>query len=475
MILWDSFQAGLAKKSKLGYIALVILALFSCDSADDLGVQYSLDTGANVEFFEFILESANVYVDSLRTDGEDELLAGSYTDDIAGSIVSEGYFTVSYETGPLPRAEEYLTDTLLDGDTETSELFITTEDTLKLDSIIIALETSGSVPLTGLVQELEIGVLPDELISSAVYLSGLKQENATTIGTLSKEFGAENDSIFRTRLSDEFATTFFENLSEIGRDSSRSIFSETFQSLGLFSTANSSGINLFELASDTSRMLVYTSPVAAERADTVYVTSFDFTAQNYTYLDRSNSIVGNTEDGSEIILSEEINMIDPLFGINTRFSIAPIEDFFFDLEDQENSTIIINDATFSFDFNEDAQRDTLESFYSFFYEDNGFNGSGLVINPFENVIMSDNAFLQGTSSAAFSLVNADSTAIELNAILFFQQLYNEFRENEEEVEEELRTISIDEFISLSANDVTLQRTVIPKEGIKLRIFYTTVN
>ena len=89
--------------------------------------------------------------------------------------------------------------------------------------------------------------------------------------------------------------------------------------------------------------------------------------------------------------------------------------------------------------------------------------------------MSDNAFLQGTSSPAFSVVNTDSTALELNAVLFFQQLYNEFRENEEEVEEELRTISIDEFISLGANDVTLQRTVIPKEGIKLRVFYTTVN
>ena len=125
----------LAKKLRLKNILkpglmLFIPVFFGCDTQEDLGMQYDLGSDANVKFIEFTLPASNIYIDSLRTDGENRVLVGSYSDPLTGSITAEGYFQYFYEKGPLPKGNN-------------------TSDTLKMDSVIFTIEANSIAPQTG--------------------------------------------------------------------------------------------------------------------------------------------------------------------------------------------------------------------------------------------------------------------------------------------------------------------------------------
>ncbi len=93
----------------------------------------------------------------------------------------------------------------------------------------------------------------------------------------------------------------------------------------------------------------------------------------------------------------------------------------------------------------------------------------MVNNPFGSVIISDDGFLRGQPNPAQSALNRDRTALTLNATLFFQQLYNDFLSDEES------SISVEEFLFISRDDITLRRSIIPDGGIKLNLYFTEVN
>lgn len=438
----------------------MIPVFLGCETSEDLGIKYQLDSSASVKYVEFTLPATNIYVDSLRTDGENSVLAGNFTDNITGTVSAEGYFQYSYERGPLPNVKVTKDEP-------------NPPDTLKIDSLILLLDTEAIIPrASDTYQEFSIHELNDDLINGAVYLSGLKQEmNATSIANFSSAINSTTDNLFRLKFDDSYATAFYQNISDINKDTLQFMVSATFKNLAVVPGALSESIAQFDLDNDSSRIIAYTSPVSPDSKDTTYVTTFKFSGKNYSYLDRSQSTYENVGDKVEFNLAGGETLIDPLYGITTIHNIAELATFF-----DANENIIINNATISFAFESEASRDTLKSFYHFFNRENGYFAPSIVINPFSNLVMSDQGYLNGQSNPALSALNSDKTTLNVNATLFFQTLYNNY-DGELKFSPSLNSeaFTLSEFAIMSSADVSLRRTIIGNDGIKLKIYYTQVD
>ena len=77
-------------------LIILISVFFSCDTQEDPGIQYELESNADVKLVEFVLPTSNVYIDSLRTDEENQILVGVKDDPITGSVRAESYFQLFY-------------------------------------------------------------------------------------------------------------------------------------------------------------------------------------------------------------------------------------------------------------------------------------------------------------------------------------------------------------------------------------------
>ncbi len=461
---------------------LLIPVFFGCETSSDLGIQYELDSEANVRFIEFDLPATNIFLDSLRTDGENTILIGNYSDPLTGSTTAEGYFQFFYEDGPMPRSQMFFEDSITVSQ-DTIRVLRMPQDTIKVDSIVITFESNTIIPKSGTsFQDFSLFELQDSLESSVVYLSNFQQTALTEIGSFSSSINTVLDTIYRFKLTESFSQEFFSDLSDIALDTLQNVNSTTFQSLGLISNTMSESIASFDLTSDTSRMIIYSSPVDTSN-DTTYLTSFTFVGKNYTYLDRefsgsSFSGIGSNQDTTAVnrnfSLPSGQTIIDPLSGLNTAFSLEALIDFF-----NDNPKIIINSATMSFEFEEENDREILINYMNFFRksEDLIF-GPALVSNPFGNIVMIDNAYLGLISDPANGALNEDEDKVLLNATLFYQQLYSSSIGSNNLQFQNPATGDIfpmDELVTISPVDVTLERTIFKSNGIKLGLYYTETN
>lgn len=444
-------------------LMLLIPVFFGCDTSEDLGVQYDLGSDADVKFQEFTLPATNIYIDSLRTDGETRVLVGNYTNPLTGNVTAEGYLQYFYERGPLPRQQN--TD---------DQIFL---DTLKMDSIIVILEANAIIPQAGSsFQEFSIYDLEDSLQSSAVYLATLQQTPRTLAGTYSGAIDTENDTLYRIKLEDTYAQAFFNNISSITADPDELVATTIFRSLGLIPGASSESMASIDLASDTSRIIMYMSPVfQPEEKDTTYLTYFRFNGKHYSYLDRdrTGSEFDAIQEFVDFDLSSGQTAIDPLSGITTAVSLAEVEDFF-----DQNRSILINNATISFEFESETERDTLTRFMHFFRKtDDRIFGPATADNPFGNIVMSDLAYLSAQSNPATSTLNDSKDKVLITSTLFYQQFYQQFIERDSLVYQNPfggALIPIDDLVAISTADVNLQRIIFKSDGIKLRLYYTEV-
>ncbi len=446
-------------------LMILISVFFGCETQNDLGIRYELDSDANVKFVEFTLPATNIYIDSLRTDGENRILVGDYNDPLTGSVSAEGYFQFSYEKGPMPRKKQ-------------TKNVPNPNDTLKLDSLVITFESNAIIPLRGSsFQEFDLFELQDSLESSAIYLSGLQQTAGDKIGSYSKSINTVLDTLYRIKLDGPYSQSFFELISDIAADTTKSISSYVFKSLGLIPNSSSQSIASFNLVSDTSRLVLYSSPVNPESKDTTYLTYFRFTGKNYSHLkrDRSGSNYDGIVEKSNFDLQNGKTIIDPLAGLSTALTITELEDFF-----EENPNILINNATISFNFESENNRDTLVNFINFFRKsDNGIFGPATVSNPFGNIVMSDNGYLNFQNAPATGSLSSSKNKIILSSTLFYQQLYKEFTPPNDSLTHinisSGASVPIDDLVLISPTDVTLQRTIFKENGIKLRLYYTEVD
>jgi len=449
------------------------LGFLGCETSDDPGLQYELGSRANVEFIEFMLPSTNIIVDSLRTDSENKLLVGTYSDDLVGSISTQSFFSIGVLSSNIASRTR---------PTSNPENQITSE--FKFDSIRLYFESGAAIPtsFTG-TQAFDVYVLEDTLRTNLVYLSGKQEVLGEKIGSFESSYNTADTLRESILLSNSFGNELFEILKE----SSSIIGLAGWPTLALVSAPDSEIISEISLISDTTGLFMYvTDTVGIEEIDqqtndttyrdTTYVVKYGFfantTLPGYISLERNkeSSPFSNLGDNDTLNLDDGSTIVDPLGGITTKFSIQPFANFIKQLE-EEGRRIIINEASISFSIGTENSRDRLENMYSFFFRDNDFNGAGLISNPFNSLIISNNGLLQGQNVPALTSLSDDE--LTMSATLFFQQIYNEFINSEEPLDE--RTLPVEEFVTVSQINTTLQRSIISGDGIVLNIFYTDIN
>ena len=440
-------------------LILLIPVFFGCETQSDLGIQYDLGSEANVKFVEFTLPATNMYLDSLRTDGEPRVLAGVYSDELIGSVSAEGYLTMVYDNGPLPRGLGESTDTL------------------ELDSMVIYLEANAMIPAnTNGPFSVSLAQLANELDASAIYLSNTKQDTISNIASRSLEINPSEDTIFRFALDSTYSRLFFNGLGSIGEDESQSITTATFQPIGIFPESGTEKMLSIDLISDTTKVTVYTSSVDLNNG-VVYETNFRLTSTNYTYLERNRngSQFAGIQEKTNFDLPSGQTIIDPIAGITTAYTVSQVEDFFAD-----NPNIIINSAIFASEFEEDSGRDTLVNFIQFMRKgDLSIFGPALanLTTSFDNIVMTDNAYLTVQSDPTFGRLNDDGSEILVFSALYYQRLYREFFEGGSIGYQTLsgNVKNITDLVLVSPFEVSLQRTIFSEGDIKLRIYYTEVD
>lgn len=461
---------------------LLIPVFLSCETADDIGIEYQLDDNVNVRLAEFILPATNVYIDSLRTDGENQIVVGKYTDAITGSIEAEGYFQYSYLDGPLPRGT-YVNDTIIAGN-DTTIFKVAPEDTLVYSSMSLVLSSDN---WEGSVNNLDIGLyeLQNEIQNNLVYLSNNQQTKGEFLGNSMPSIelvidtsDVITDTTIVINYNEEKGLEFFNLISSISLDSTESVFTYNYTDLVItVGSTTSEFLALISTNFEDSYLTLFSTDTA--QRDTIYETRFGLFGNEYFYLkrNRNGSEFDGIENTSGISLESGKTVIDPLAGITTSVNVEEVKNFF-----QQDSTVLISSATIIYEFDNASRRDTINGFYDFFAKKSGgINGSALRNDPYGNIILNDLAYLSPTLSPGVSTssLNSDSTSMLLNATLFFQSYYRSFLENDSllfnnPIDSDDQ-IPITDLVTISADNVNLDQTIFKKDGIKLRIYYTQVD
>ncbi len=450
---------------KPGLIALIPVFL-GCDAANDFGTEFDLDTGVDVKLIEFDLPSSNLRIDSLRTDNENRVLVGSFTDLNTGNVTAEGYFQYAFTGGILPVQEQ----TSANPDPT---------DSLEYDSLYLELRQSELIPFRESSQlAFDVIELVDTLLSTVVYLGSKSETPLRTIGSYDKEVNS-SDTVYRVRLNDAFGQEFFNTVSNVVEDSTLRLLNYRFRDMGLVPTAGSTGLTAVDLSNLETQLILYMSGNAP---DTSYRATFNTTGLAYSHItrDRTGSLFDGIEEKTNFNLADGRTVLDPLAGLTTTFELSPLRSFF-----EENPNILINSVIVQFDYEEFVSRDTLDVFRLYFRtQDGGIFGPAVAQDPFSNIVMNDAAYLSPVSGGAVNndpilgALNSTDDHYIANPTIFFQFLYNNFQRNDDVIFIEpfqSDTIQIDDLVLISPFNTILQQAIFNNSGIKLRVFYTEVN
>ncbi len=457
-------------------LIFMIPVFLGCESAEDLGIQYELQSDANVRYVEFTLPNTNIKIDSLRTDDEVHILVGNYADKMVGSVNAEGYFAVQLQENNIP------------------------DDTIREDfvfnSIRFAFAANTSIPLASSKnQSFSLYELEDDL-ARFVYLSNKKEALGSLIGrydTLS--YDAADTLIGGFDLSKDFG----QNLFDLAKSENRSIQTSDWPSIAISPNAESNSINQIKLNADTTAFYLYINdPDGREEVvgadtfyrDTTYTMKFGLiaggnTLPHYTHLNRDDSqgVFSGLQDRDTRKLESGRTIIDPIAGISTSISLEALDSFF-----NENRNIIINRASITFEFDLDNERDTLKNFNSYFFSNGSFFAPGLETDWLGSLILKDEVYLGRNRAPATSKLTEEGNELVTLSTLFFQTLFNNYYNAnlQEELEisgsklfmkstSNLGYRKLAGLVLLSVDDVTLQRLIIRKNGVKLKIYYTDVD
>lgn len=426
---------------KPGLIILIPVFL-GCDSLEDIGTEFDLNSNVDVNLIEINLPSTNLYIDSLRTDGEEQVSVGTFNDPLTGKVTAESYLQFQFQRGLMPG------------------------DSLDFDSIQLVMAASNILPILG-TSNLEIDVfeISDTLINSIVYLATKQESKTRQVGNFTGTVRSTDEEV-AIRLDDSYGLEIYDFLNEFPD----SVNTHFFKGLALSSGASNESLLLLNTAADTSRLRIYMT------GDTTHFAEFNFQPNMHTYIerDRSSSPFSAIVEDETFDLPDGRTVIDPTAGITTVFNIDGLKTFF-----DENPDILINTTLIDMEVDGFADRDTLQGFNLFFrQEDGGIFGPAIIQDPFANIVMTDQGYLNTTNLPAPVLFNDETEQYLVRPTLFFQSLYNNYQNFGElaYVEPFQRdTVLISDIVLISPREMTLQQALFNDSGINLRIFYTDVN
>ncbi len=440
-------------------LILLILVVFSCTS--NTSVELSLADNIDVKFREFNLPSTNLFIDSLKTDGENRILFGTRRDDLTGEISAEGYMQFVFEQGTLPGSADQ-----------------TMADTLRYDSITLRLGLDRAFPSAQTVTlDIEVFELQDTLFNSVTYLSGKEEVKTRLLGRLVTNANVINTvlSSATVKLSDTYGREIFDLMADFPDTLRRYLF----KGMALTPGVSSQALFRVVLNDDTTRMTVHMSSVKNNARK--YTSQFAFTRAHYTHIDRdrSGSAFSGIVENNDFELADNRTILEPMSGITTAVDFSELNDFF-----DANPNILLNNVFLDCTIEPDPSRKAVPTIAFFFRKaDGGIFGSAISENSLNNIVQVDNSYITRQSTpftVDFDVANDVYTG---SPTLFFQALYRThlstgrvaFVDPIRGDTTDVSSLVLRGFEQSPPNlprydEILLDRTFFPESGFKLRIY-----
>ncbi|MBU2884718.1 DUF4270 domain-containing protein [Gilvimarinus agarilyticus] len=472
----------LLDKNWSGLLIFATLTIFSCEDPSEVGLGLDpdgIETGVYYE--ELLLPAQNVFIDSIRTSTGEQFrfLIGKITDDVFGSTSSTAYAQLSTVSSVQPLV--FRLDTL-----STDPIVVDTLWTkYVIDSAVLTLNygdiSSSEATVTS--QTLSIHEVDDQLFSGVYYLADFETPILPAESAHGFSFTPRMDSLTLEDPSSDTVhfklnQTWAERLFEIARQSDRAqLLREDFKGIAIVPDETNTAMIEYLSTGLTALNVHYHL-----EADTVYADSllvnFSLSAANAKYnkitTDRTGSLIGNhIGDNLENFSTGDNKLyINPASGIHPKLSLQPLVDF---LEADGNELIQLNNVVFELvsEGTETPLNNKVKNLRLYFIGDQSqININGLSAqNLYTTGVMTDIGYLTG--SLLLLNLPIDTSAVKYRgaATLFAQSVNNGYIDLKPEEGESIRN----SLVLLSTDPMSIDRSIIPQDSIKMKIFYSKPN
>ncbi len=429
----------LLDKKWLGLVLPLALTIFSCDEENQIGQEIDNSTDRlTIAYEEFTLPSANIFIDSVRTDSDPFLLCGNYSDEVFGNISIEGYTNFNATSAALPGASA------------------------EFDSAVLTLRYNKFYGTFPSAQTFVVYTISDTLYDDVVYTSNRKANLLTEIGRYEDTVLPEADTAIHVVLDADYAFGLFFKLR--GMDSFSPFSNGENRPIAIVPDGGNA-IFGFDLQHAESGIVFHYK----EDGDTLsYRLDFANDAHyNAISVDRSGSQLSFLANEGLQKFDADPNLIfmNPATGILPWVDLKPVYRFF---EDQDNVNIISSRLVFPIDPSDTAEYLDYSLTLQYFFADSTgkFNGSGAIINSFNNILLSDNSYIGGQPQIAVTQIRESTFAFERDVTLFTQLLIaNDINRSRDPVFPEA-------FVAIPTRTSSVNQTAFFKDGIKLKVHYT---
>lgn len=429
----------------------VCSGLLSCEDPSEVGLSLNADgTGIGVFVKELVLPVDNIYIDSLRTDGDRRLLVGRYDDPIFGNSVSQA-------VTQLRPASFVYTD--LDADRALIDDYV-------LDSVILQLKLnyyhSDNV---GQSQTIKVVQIEDTLFTGVSYYAHFPvpvEDNSTVYGesTLTVNPSISGDSLIKINLP-----LFGEKTIDFMRqDAAGSLSSDSIinlvKGIALIPGEGNSAILGFDPDHDTTSLSVYYHIQHIEQ-DTLVKDSLSIvynfaTAKHFNSIstDRGSSLLSNPEKSLERFdIDDENAYLQSGTGVFPRIDLSTFRQF---LADQGN--VIINRT----DIEIPVSTTSINSEYisgvedvRFFFIEDGSN----IRNTASTRILTNLSYLSSSAVTLSAVPKEGETTFEAETTLFTQLINTD-------------AVDVTKLLLVPTDFTGFNQSKFDKSGIKMTIYYT---
>jgi len=478
----------LAKKREVSWLLVAGFVLLVWGCKEDLGIELPPDVQrTEVKVVEITLPVTTVYFDSLRTDKEGKLISGQYSDSFYGSLVTKGFTEIEYKSGKYPEEDFILIEKTDFTDSIAEFQFLGAKLVLDIARVL----TDDNF----LNHSVELYELTEFIYTQGIYLSNRSIPEGELIGSgniiLSDLSNTKFDSAKAIRDSIDFTSEFSNKLlldyGTNGSDINRYGFS--IQSIV------SNGLVAFDLDSTEVQLLmqgkIYNSETKVFKKDTIIsVGNFRLSPNNHftqVLRDRTGSAISSLTNGQEVDLDPNYSYFNELSGLHTRIDLSPFFEF---VETEED--VLFNRVNMTIDVVPSTANQPVMPAASYYFSKStnpiNINWPGSVRYPafFKTILQQDNRYLTLQSSNIFNIVQPIETLEENplrigysgSATIFWQFLYDNITNDLNDVKVEKRSPmlqllnGINDMIMVNGDDLSIGRSIIPKDGVKLRMYYT---
>lgn len=440
---------------KSGLALLLIPFFFACDDPSELGLEVdSENTNVKVSFIDLILPVSTIYIDSLRTEDQNNILFGSFEDSISGKVSATGYTMYNQDlnsTNDLPDIADIF---------HSLSLVLSVSD-FKSDDIAVN-------------QSISIHLAKDTLFKEGIYLSNRFTEyDPEPIGELTFDFNPATDTVLTIPLDSLFGEFLFDRLKRTNFDSasldSLLLSLYYFDPLVIVPGENNSSLFSLDLREDTTGIYVNFD----DESGVLSTYRFDMlvgrgTEAHYTHLSRDigNSKLSTLMEDYDAIDNISRSYLNPLSGVYPKIDLAPLTTFV-----SENTDIIINrsDLTLPYSNIDLGYIEPVDFIYFFFIQDNDkINATGTLSgNAIDKSLLTEGSYLS-SSEQTFITFNKDEDNLSYSgSTTFFTQIFVDNVLNDTD-------FLTQEMVVMAPRTMGLGQTSFINSEIKLRIYYTSL-